>query len=151
MQGIIYMLRCGSVKKVLKEKADIEICEEKFYTENKDVQSLGIACVVNFFGRIKGKFLIDMKRDLAFALAKNIKGEDFDPEDEPMVLKPFQTLSKIIVNKAIEELNNLYSAKIEAAPPIVLKGKTLLSLFRRLNLCLLIVPPLSANLESMLP
>ncbi|NLU26494.1 MAG: chemotaxis protein CheX [Hungateiclostridium thermocellum] len=112
-----------SVKKVLKEKADIEICEEKFYTENKDVQSLGIACVVNFFGRIKGKFLIDMERDLAFALAKNIKGEYFDPEDEPMVLKPFQTLSKIIVNKAIEELNNLYSAKIEAAPPIVLKGK----------------------------
>jgi len=45
-----------SVKKVLKEKADIEICEEKFYTENKDVQSLGIACVVNFFGRIKGNF-----------------------------------------------------------------------------------------------
>jgi len=69
-----------SVKKVLKEKADIEICEEKFYTENKDVQSLELPVFVNFFGRIKGKFLIDMKRDLAFALAKNIKGEDFDPE-----------------------------------------------------------------------
>jgi len=65
-----------SVKKVLKEKADIEICEEKFYTENKDVQSLGIACVVNFFGRIKGKFLIDMKRTW-LCVGKKHKGRGF--------------------------------------------------------------------------
>jgi len=39
---------CGKCKKSLKEKADIEICEEKFYTENKDVQSLELPVLLIF-------------------------------------------------------------------------------------------------------
>ncbi|HOM02653.1 MAG TPA: chemotaxis protein CheX [Acetivibrio sp.] len=120
----LYVPFTESVKNFFRKNADIEICTEgSFYTQNEDIKSLGVASIINFFGNVRGRFLIDMEKDLAFAVAKNMNEGDFNPENKNMALESVETLSKIIANNAIEELNSLYSAEIKAAPPIVLEGK----------------------------
>ncbi|ODM27194.1 hypothetical protein A7W90_13780 [Clostridium sp. Bc-iso-3] len=124
VSGQLYIPFIESIKNIFRKNADIEICTEgTFYTQNEDIKSLGVASIINFFGKMKGRFLIDMEKDLALALAKNMIGTDFDPENENMVLESVKKLNRIIADNAIEELNNLYSAEIKAALPIVLEGK----------------------------
>ena len=60
-----------------------------------------------------------MEKDLALALAKNMIGTDFDPENENMVLESVKKLNRIIADNAIEELNNLYSAQSPPAMQLI--------------------------------
>lgn len=120
----LYMPFLDSIKKIFRKNTDIEIdAKGSFYTENEDIKSLGIASIINFFGKMEGRFLIDMEKGLALAVAKKMLGTDLTCQNEYMVLESVQKLNSIIVDDAIGELSNLYSVEIKAAVPIVLEGK----------------------------
>lgn len=124
MDNSLYTPFLDSIKNIFGQMTGIEINPKGgFYTENDDISSLGVASIITFSGKMKGRLLLDMEKSLALQVAKNITGTDYDCEKEYMVMASIQELNNIIAGDAITKLNNLYSAGLRLAPPIVLAGK----------------------------
>ncbi|NLD51011.1 MAG: chemotaxis protein CheX [Clostridiaceae bacterium] len=114
----------NSVKETYLEMAGINIDIEKdFYTENEDLTSMGVTSIISFSGKINGRLLLDMEKNLAIETARNITGTVFETVNEGMVLESIQRINNTIAKEAIERLNNQYSLELSLASPVVFTGK----------------------------
>ncbi len=94
-----------------------------FYPDHNDIMSYGVASIITFMGKIKGRLLIDMDPELALQIARNINDEQFDNTKEFMVLTTISEVNNVIAGKANTILNNNFSLGLRLAPPIVFTGK----------------------------
>ena len=94
-----------------------------FYPDHNDILSYGVASIITFMGKIKGRLLIDMDPELALQIARNINDEQFDSTKEFMVLTTISEVNNVIAGKANTILNNNFSLGLRLAPPIVFTGK----------------------------
>jgi chemotaxis protein CheX len=113
-----------SIQDVLRDMAGIEIEPGGyFYPNHTDIVSYGVASIITFMGKIKGRLLLDMDPELAIQIAGNINDEKFTNTREFMVLTTISEVNNVIAGKAITSINNTFSLGLRLAPPIVFTGK----------------------------
>lgn len=113
-----------SAQIVLRDMASIQIeAGGYFYPDHNDILSYGVASIITFMGKIKGRLLIDMDPELAIQIARNINDEEFSNAKEFMVLTTISEVNNVIAGKANTGLNNIFSLGLRLAPPIVFTGK----------------------------
>lgn len=113
-----------SAQNVLQDMAAVKIEPGGyFYPDHNDILSYGVASIITFMGKIKGRLLIDMDPELALEIARNINDEQFNNTKEFMVLTTISEVNNVIAGKANTILNNNFSLGLRLAPPIVFTGK----------------------------
>jgi chemotaxis protein CheX len=114
----------NSVKKILLDMANMEVViKGAFSDESEEIATYGVTSVINYTGKVKGRFMIDMEPGLALALAQNVNGIYYDSVKDSMVLATISEMNNIIAGHAVSTLNNLYSLGLWLSPPYVFSGK----------------------------
>jgi chemotaxis protein CheX len=123
-----------SAQGVLQDMAGIEIEPGGyFYPDHNDIVSYGVASIITFMGKIKGRLLLDLDPELAIQIARNINDEEFTNTKEFMVLTTISEVNNVIAGKANTLLNNTFSLGLRLAPPIVFTGKKPIVCIPKLN------------------
>jgi chemotaxis protein CheX len=116
-----------STKEIVKQMADIDLELNGLPDIGEgEVLSYGVASVINFSGKIKGRFVIDMEPGLALTIAGNMLGEECRETKDRMLLAAISEMNNIIVGDANTNINNKYSLGLRLATPIVLAGKNII-------------------------
>lgn len=109
---------------ILNDMANIKVENILGEKESQDeIKSYGVASIISFTGKVKGRFLIDFESNLALKIANNILTENFTDTKERMVLAAISELNNIIAGDANTILNNEKSLGLRLSTPIVLTGK----------------------------
>lgn len=131
-----------SVSDVMKQMAGLDVNSSgDFYAENEEIVSYGVSSIITFSGKIKGRLLLDMEKQLALKIAQNVNGTSFNSVKEFMVLATISELNNIIAGDGITALNNLYSLGLRLAPPIVFAGNNTV-------ICIPKISPQSVNFNT---
>ncbi|HBF38656.1 MAG TPA: hypothetical protein DDW50_15225 [Firmicutes bacterium] len=93
-----------------------------FYEEQSELVSLGLATLVSFAGKVKGRLLIDMEPSLAVAFAKAVNDENYTSDREFMVLMSAGELNNIVAGDANTLINNQFQLDLRLAPPVIISG-----------------------------
>jgi chemotaxis protein CheX len=113
-----------STQNMIQQMAGIIVTPEgDFYEEKNDLVSLGVASLVSFGGKMKGRLLLDMEPSLALAFANVINGENYTSDREFMVLMSIAELNNIVAGDANTLINNQFHLNLRLAPPVVFAGK----------------------------
>lgn len=113
-----------SAKEVLQDMAGVKIEPGGyFYPDHTDIVSYGVASIITFMGKIKGRLLLDMDPGLAIQIANSINDEKFTNTKEFMLLTTISEVNNVVAGKANTFLNNTFSLGLRLAPPIVFTGK----------------------------
>jgi Predicted inhibitor of MCP methylation, homolog of CheC len=113
-----------SAQEVIQDMAGIKIeAGGYFYPDHNDIFSYGVASIITFMGKIKGRLLLDLDPQLAIEIARSINDEEFTNTKEFMVLTTISEVNNVIAGKANTYLNNTFSLGLRLAPPIVFTGK----------------------------
>lgn len=113
-----------SVDNILKEMVDVNACiSTDFYPEGNEVCSNGVCSIINFEGKIKGRFMIDMTQDAFLNVIKSIMGRNFECAKDMLILSAIAELNNTIAENAVANLNNKYSFELKLASPTVLVAK----------------------------
>ena len=124
MDNQLYTPFFSSVQTILKQMANIEVAfDGAHFDESDEIVSLGVSSIIAFAGKIKGRLLLDMEKELALAIAENITGTKYALANEYMVLASISELNNIIAGDGVTQLNNQHSLGLRLAPPIVFSGK----------------------------
>ena len=114
----------NSVKQIFKQMANMEVSlKGAFGSESDEIVSYGVTSIINYTGKVKGRFLLDMEPGVALAAAQNVTGMGYESVKDIMVLATISEMNNIIAGGAISTLNNLYSLGLWLAPPFVFTGK----------------------------
>jgi chemotaxis protein CheX len=112
-----------SVRDMIQQMANIEVgLEGDFHDEHEELISLGVASVISFAGKIKGRLVLDMEPALALAFAGKLNGRNYPSEREVMVLMSVSELNNIVAGDANTYLNNQFHLSLRLAPPVVFAG-----------------------------
>ena len=88
--------------------------------------SYGIASVLTFAGKIKGRLVIDISPELAKQMYFNMMEEKQDNIKDRMLLATISEMNNTIAGDANTKLNNEYNLSLRLAPPIVFSGQKIL-------------------------
>jgi chemotaxis protein CheX len=112
-----------SAQDVLQDMAGIKIEPGGyFYPDHNDIISYGVASIITFMGKIKGRLLLDLDPELAIQIARNINDEEITNTKEFMLLTTISEVNNVIAGKSITNLNNTFHLGLRLAPPIVFTG-----------------------------
>jgi CheY-specific phosphatase CheX len=119
----------SSARKTIKQIAglDIEECEDKDL-DNGEIISYGVGSIINFTGKIKGRFMIDLEPDLAFLTASKILGRPCDNLKDKDFIAAVAKLNNIIATDANGYINDTYSLELRLAAPVAYTGKSVILL-----------------------
>lgn len=119
----------SSAKKTIKRIAgiDVEECEDKDL-ENGEIISYGVGSIINFTGKIKGRFMIDLEADLAFEIASHILGKPCNNLKDRAFINAVSELNNIIATDANDYINSKYSLGLRLATPVAYTGKSIILL-----------------------
>ena len=113
-----------STRSILKEMAGISLERQDQEAEDiKEITSLGVTSIIAFAGKKKGRLVIDMEKELALTIGKNLMMEEYESERDPMVLAAVSELNNTIAGDANTKLNNEHNWSLRLAPPVVMAGK----------------------------
>lgn len=116
-----------STKKIMIEMAGVDVeTKEEFKQENKDITSYGVASIIAFSGKMKGRLLLDMEADVAKGIAETLMGESYENVKNPMLLAAISEINNIIAGDANTLINNKYGLGLRLAPPVVLAGEDII-------------------------
>lgn len=112
-----------SAQDVIKQMTDIDIeISGEPYNYEGDLNSYGVSSIINFSGKIKGRFVLDIDPVLAFKIAENLIGEYCDNAKDRMFLAAISEINNIIAGDANTSINNELLLSLRLAPPIVFSG-----------------------------
>lgn len=122
-----------STKNMIKEmtKIDVDIIGEP-YADEGDMESFGVASIINFAGKMRGRFLIDITPELANEMVYSMLEEKLNSKDR-LYVSTISEINNIISGDANTVLNNTYSLGLRLAPPIVFTGKNIIIAASRIN------------------
>lgn len=113
-----------STKEMIRQMASLEIEEQgDFIKQTTDINSYGVATLVSFVGKVKGRLLLDMESDVASEIVKQVMGEDVRDPRDPTYMGMIAELNNIVGGDAITRLNNEMSLGLRLASPAVFTGK----------------------------
>lgn len=113
----------NSTTSMIKEMTGIKVIDcSKPVAERSDLSSYGVASVITFAGKIKGRFVIDLEPALATRMISMLMGEENPALHDRIMLGCIAELNNIICGDANTVLNNQYSLGLRLAPPIVFTG-----------------------------
>lgn len=109
---------------ILGEMAGIELSQtDQAQNQEGAIDSFGVASILSFSGKIKGRFVLDMTPELAEQAARTMLGE-LDPNERiRMMAAAVSEINNIICGDANTALNNNYGYNLRLVPPIVFTGK----------------------------
>lgn len=112
-----------STQNVVKQMTDIELIslDEKI-DEPEGFRSLGVASVVTFSGKVKGRLIIDMCNEFAFEMTQRVMGEPCNDLGDKMLAALVSEMNNTIAGDANTKLNNSFNLGLRLAPPIVATG-----------------------------
>jgi chemotaxis protein CheX len=112
-----------STQNMLKEMTQLEVKFEKDpFEEAGDADSFGVASIINFAGKMRGRFIIDIELELSNKIVFNMLGENLGIKDR-MYVATISEINNIISGDANTKLNNKFKLGLRLAPPIVFTGK----------------------------
>lgn len=116
-----------SANKIITEMTGITIDQVGAQEQEKpDQVSYGVASVITFAGKTKGRLIIDFEPELARAVIRNLL-EDPDPSlKNPLKLGCISEMNNIIAGDANTVLNNQFGLGLRLAPPIVFSGNQMI-------------------------
>lgn len=118
-----------SSKNIIKQMTDINVEVNEYQElENGEMISYGIASIINFSGKLKGRFMIDLEADLALKIAGKILGETCTNLKDRMFVAAISELNNIIAGDANTFINDTYSLDLRLATPVVYSGKNIIIL-----------------------
>ncbi|MEN8904952.1 MAG: chemotaxis protein CheX [Clostridiales bacterium] len=113
----------NSTKNIIEEMTQINIdILEKPYFEDGDMESFGVASVINFSGKMRGRFLIDISKSLSNEIVYCMLEEKLNLKDR-MYVAAISEMNNTITGDANTFLNNEYHLGLRLAPPIVFTGR----------------------------
>ncbi|HEY8499050.1 MAG TPA: chemotaxis protein CheX [Clostridia bacterium] len=107
--------------------------EGAFSSETEEIVSYGVSSIINYTGRIKGRFLLDMQPSVALTLTQNILGEYYSNVRDEMVLATISEMNNVIAGNAVSALNNRYSLGLWLSPPYIFTGKNAVIMLPRIQ------------------
>ncbi len=124
-QGLqLYKPFLNSVCDTFAMMANIKVyIEGAFSSETDEITSYGVSSIINYTGKIKGRFLLDMQPSVALTLAQNVLGSYYNNERDEMVLATISEMNNVIAGNAVSILNNRYSLGLWLSPPYIFTGK----------------------------
>ncbi|MGE5417291.1 MAG: chemotaxis protein CheX [Acidobacteriota bacterium] len=131
-----------STAEMIFEMAGFKIIPDgAIYNEEDEIHSRGVASIINYIGKIKGRFLLDMEPGMALKLASLIVGQDYLDARDPMVLAVISEINNTIAGDAITKLNRNYGLSLRLTPPIVFTGA-------KISMTIPKIPSVSLNYKS---
>lgn len=119
----------NSTKKIIKRMVDIDFEEcEGEELENGEIISYGVGSIINFTGKIKGRFMIDIEVDLACKIASKILGKPCDNLKDRVFIAAISELNNIIAGDANTYINDTHSLDLRLATPVAYTGKNIILL-----------------------
>jgi chemotaxis protein CheX len=113
-----------SIQSILMQMANVQLERDgEYISENDEIISYGVSSIIAYSGKLKGRLLLDLDKELALKIAENITGIKYASTHEYMVLASISELNNIVAGDGITKLNNRYSYGLRLAPPIVFTGK----------------------------
>lgn len=106
---------------------DIEECEDEDL-DNGEIISYGVGSIINFTGKIKGRFMIDLEPDLAFITASKILNKACDNLKDKEFIAAVAKMNYLIATNANNYINNSYSLELRLATPVAYTGKRVILL-----------------------
>ncbi len=97
-----------------------------FCSETEEFMSYGVSSIINYTGKIRGRFLLDMEPGVALSITQNVMGVYYDNVKDSMVLAAISEMNNIISGNAVSVLNNAYSLGLWLSPPYIFTGKNAL-------------------------
>lgn len=98
-----------------------------------EIASYGVASIVNFSGKMRGRFMIDLEPKLALKIAEGVLGEPYGDIKDRMVIAAISELNNIIAGDANTQLNNSYSLGLRLVPPVVYSGTNIVVVTPKLS------------------
>ncbi|MGE5404009.1 MAG: chemotaxis protein CheX [Candidatus Saccharibacteria bacterium] len=131
-----------STPEMIYEMAGFKIVPEGgIYEEKDEIPSRGVASIINYVGKIKGRFLLDMDYTVALKLASQIMGQNYSNTRDPMVLAVISEINNTIAGDAITKLNRERGLSLRLTPPIVFTGE-------KISMTISKIPSVSLNYKS---
>jgi chemotaxis protein CheX len=119
----IYEPFVKSLAMVFSEMVGLEVkLEGNSKSEYEEIQVLGVASVVNFSGRIKGRVLLDMSPNLAISITRKLMAKEYYSESDSMVLATVAEMNNMICGNALAPINNQLGLKLWMSSPYVFTG-----------------------------
>lgn len=113
-----------STKDMIMQMASVEIEEQgDFVDQTADIKSYGVATLVTFVGKVKGRLLLDMEPAVASEIVKQVLGEELNDSKDATFMGMIAELNNIVGGDAITRLNNDMSFGLRLASPAVFTGK----------------------------
>ena len=123
-----------SAQDVIKQMTDIDLeVSGNPYSQEGDLSFYGVVSIINFSGKVKGRFIIDIMPSLAFKMAENLMGEPCNDMKSNMLLAAISEMNNIIAGDANTSINNELSLGLRLAPPIVFTGKNIIIATSRID------------------
>jgi len=118
-----------SAKKIISEMVEIDIQEcENEEMDNGEIFSYDVGSIINFAGKIRGRFMIDIEANLAFKIASKILAKPCDDLKERVFIAAISELNNIIAGDANTFINNKHSLDLRLATPVAYTGKSIILL-----------------------
>lgn len=119
----------NSTKNTIKRMVGIDIYECKDEElANGEIISYGVGSIINFTGKIKGRFMIDLEVDLACKIASKILGKPCYNLKDRAFIAAISELNNIIAGDANTYINNTHSLDLRLATPVAYTGKSIILL-----------------------
>lgn len=116
----------NSTAQIIKDMTGIEVTEDgDQHPEKSDLILYGVASVITFVGKIKGRFTIDFEPGLAKVIIEYLMDEEKPNIQDRLMLGCISEINNIIAGDANTLLNNRYGLGLRLAPPIVFSGKNI--------------------------
>ncbi len=82
----------------------------------------GIASIVGFSGKVKGRNLLWIPSSLAILITEQVVGDTVSEYHDEMVLFTVNEINNVVSGAAITELNNLFQLSLRLSPPSIFAG-----------------------------
>ena len=116
-----------STKEMIYQMASVEIQEQgDFKDQIADINSYGVATLVTFVGKVKGRLLLDMEPTVASEIVKQVMGEELNDPRDGTYMGMVAELNNIVGGDAVTRLNNEMSLGLRLASPAVFTGKNVI-------------------------
>lgn len=127
MSTVIQESFSTSIRETIQSMCGVEIIPEgNFQNESSEISILGVASMINFSGKRKGRVMLDMEDSLAIKLASSLIGEDYTTTRNTMVLAAVSEINNIFSGSAMTIINNQLGLSLWMAPPVVMTGKNVI-------------------------
>ena len=126
----------AKLESTLKTMANLDLNTNEFEASSNTFDASrqpGIASIVGFSGKLKGRSLIWIPENLARTITKEVIGETPENYREEIVLFTINELNNVLSGLSISEINNQFDLGLRLSPPSVFAGESFSLTTPRLN------------------